>query len=234
MRLRRGWRQADLGLAADISQDLVSLVERGLLGPTPLRTLRRMAGALNAEVVVSVRWRGTDVDRLLDEGHAALCASLAATLTALGWEVRPEVTFSVFGERGSIDLLCWHAGSRTLLVVEVKTEVASVEATFRSLDVKVRLAAKIAREQFGWVATSVAPALVVAGTTAARRRVARHDALFAARFPLRGVAAKHWLRTREGATPRGLLLFVPPTIPGRSRSRMAARRPRRRSGEPAR
>jgi transcriptional regulator with XRE-family HTH domain len=260
LRQRRGWRQADLGLAADVSQALVSLVERGELGSTPLRTLRRIAGALGAEVVVSVRWSGADVDRLLDEGHAALCASLAATLTALGWEVRPEVTFSEFGERGSIDLLCWHAGSRTLLVVEVKTGIASVEATFRSLDVKARLAAKIAREQFGWVAASVVPTLMVAGTTAARRRVARHDALFAARFPLRGAAARRWLReprgagepgpagdrglagerglagdrglAREqgGAAPRGLLLFAPLTTPGRTRSRITARR---RVGRPA-
>jgi hypothetical protein len=57
----------------------------------------------------------------------------------------------VFGERGSIDLLAWHESSRTLLVIELKTELTSVEETLRRHDSKVRLAPGIARERFGWI-----------------------------------------------------------------------------------
>jgi transcriptional regulator with XRE-family HTH domain len=59
----------------------------------------------------------------------------------------PEVSYAVFSERGSIDLLGWHADTATLLVVEVKSEIATVEGTFRKHDEKVRLAGRIARER---------------------------------------------------------------------------------------
>ena len=54
-------------------------------------------------------FRGADLDRLLDEGHAALVGAVASRLASLGWEVRPEVSFAVYAERGSIDLVEWHA-----------------------------------------------------------------------------------------------------------------------------
>jgi hypothetical protein len=58
------------------------------------------------------------------------------------------VSYSVYGERGSIDLLAWHPAIRTLLVIEVKTEVSSVEAMLRKHDEKVRLAPRVAAERF--------------------------------------------------------------------------------------
>ena len=64
----------------------------------------------------------------------------AALLEAEGWLTAAEVTYSGYGERGSIDLLAFHPATRTLLVVEVKTEIASVEETLRRHDAKVRLA----------------------------------------------------------------------------------------------
>ncbi len=105
---------------AGLSQDTISLVERGRIDGLSLRRLRAIAAALDAELVVTIRWRAGDLDRLLDEGHAALVGRVAAWLEKLAWDVRPEVTFSIFGERGSIDLLGWHSVERTLIVVEVK------------------------------------------------------------------------------------------------------------------
>ena len=88
-----------------------------------------------------VRWRGGSLDHLLDARHAASRREHeSAGSLQPGWTVQPEVSYSVFGERGSIDLLAWHASSRTLLVIEVKTELTSVEETLRRHDAKVRLA----------------------------------------------------------------------------------------------
>jgi Holliday junction resolvase-like predicted endonuclease len=70
---------------------------------------------------------------------------MARTLADAGWEVRAEVSFSSYGERGAIDLLAWHPETRTLLVIEVKTEIGAVESTLRVHDMKWRLAAQIAR-----------------------------------------------------------------------------------------
>jgi Holliday junction resolvase-like predicted endonuclease len=71
----------------------------------------------------------------------------------------------VYGERGSIDLLAWHEATRTLLVVEVKTEVASIEATLRKHDEKVRLARRVAADRFGWQATVTSRLLVLPRTS---------------------------------------------------------------------
>jgi transcriptional regulator with XRE-family HTH domain len=106
LRHRRSWRQEDVGERAGVSQDAVSRVERGHIEAMPLRSLVAIARALDAELVVMIRWRGGDLDRLLDEGHAALVGRVAEWLARLGWAIRPEVTYSVWGERGSIDLPC--------------------------------------------------------------------------------------------------------------------------------
>ena len=59
---------------------------------------------------------------MLAARHAALAEAVVADLVARGWAVRPEVTFSSWGERGSIDLLAYHPALR-LLVIDLKTEL---------------------------------------------------------------------------------------------------------------
>jgi transcriptional regulator with XRE-family HTH domain len=136
IRHRLAWRQVDLARRARVGQSTVSLLERGHIDGLSIRALRRACAALDADLVLLVRWRGGDLNRLLDERHARLGARLARILEALGWEVSPEVTFAINGERGSIDLLAWHAGTRTLLVVEIKSELTSAGDTLRRLDVR--------------------------------------------------------------------------------------------------
>jgi transcriptional regulator with XRE-family HTH domain len=194
MRRRRGWRQVDLAAAAGVSQASVSLIERGHLDRFSLRIVREVLGALDAGLFLEVRRRGAEVDRLLDEGHAAVGARLASKLRGWGWEVRVEVSYSEFGERGSIDLLAWHAATGSLLVIEIKTEIPSAEATLRKLDEKGRLATKVAAERFGWVARSVSRVLVVPANETDRRRVARQAALFDAALPARSNEIRRWLR----------------------------------------
>ena len=59
------------------------------------------------------------MERLIDEAHAEAVAAVALTLESLGWTVAVEVTYSEYGERGSIDLLALRAERRAALVVEV-------------------------------------------------------------------------------------------------------------------
>ena len=66
------------------------------------------------------------------------------------------MTFAVYRESGSIDLVGWHPGTATLLIVEVKTELTSVEETLRRHDTKVRLAARVVGDRFGWNPRAVA------------------------------------------------------------------------------
>jgi transcriptional regulator with XRE-family HTH domain len=204
LRRARRWRQADLGLRAGVSRDTVSRAERGALDGLTLGALRRLASAVDASVAVEIRWRGADLDRLIDRAHAALQNAAATRLEAAGWMTRPEVSFNHYGDRGRCDLLAWHPGSRTLLVVEVKSRIGDVQEMLGRLNVKVRLGAMLAA-QCGWShPRHVVPVLVFSAGRATRAVLQRHPATFAS-FGLRGRTASAWLRMPADAT--GLIWF---------------------------
>ena len=120
------------------------------------------------------------------------------------WMVATEVSFSVFGERGSIDILAFHAPTRLVLIVEVKSVVPDVQATLVTIDRKERLALGIARDR-GWQGDRVARLLVIRDDRTARRRVDRHATTFANAFPDRGRLVRSWLRSPDPGGPlRGL------------------------------
>jgi transcriptional regulator with XRE-family HTH domain len=199
LRHRVAWRQVDLADRAGVSQGLISRVERGRIDQISLGKLRRIARQLDAEFGSQLRWRGGDLDRLMDEGHARLVGRVAEVLRAASWEVRFEVSYSVYGERGSIDILAWHETARLLLVVEVKTELIAVEETLRKHDEKVRLAPRISGEQLDWRPIAVARLLVLPALSTPRRRVERHGTVMAAAYPLRGPDLRQWLFAPTGA-----------------------------------
>jgi hypothetical protein len=129
-----------------------------------------------------------------------------ALLTALGWECAVEVSFSIWGERGSVDILGWYAEQVALLVCEVKSIVPDAQATISSLDRKTRLARKIA-DGHGWTPSSVSRLLVIGESTTSRRRIARFGALFEAAFPDRSSSLRRWLKRPVGSASG--LMFLP-------------------------
>ena len=135
-----------------------------------------------------------------------------------GWSVQPEVSHSVYGERGSIDLLAWHEATRTLLVIELKTEITSIEETLRRHDSKVRLAPGIARERFGWDPAVISRLLVLPEDRTARRRIEEHRATFRRVYPLANAAVKRWLSDPQGSMAG--ILFLPDTNTARVRRRI--------------
>lgn len=206
LRHRLGWTQAELGRRAGCSASTISRFERGRLSSCSVRAVRRVLEALDAWIFMKVIWRGGELDRLLDADHARLHERWAIRKRASGdgWVSRAEVTYSVFGERGSIDDLAFHAESKTLLVTELKTGIYRTDETLAKLDEKVRLADGIAR-RFGWRANRVVPCLVVAEGRTNRRRIETHPAMFAA-FGRRGWSARRWLADPIQSVD-GLLLF---------------------------
>jgi transcriptional regulator with XRE-family HTH domain len=195
LRRRLGWRQLDLARRARVSQQTISRIERGRTGSASLDATARVVEALEADLDLVVRWRGGALERVLDERHATLSGIAANRLADAGWAMYPEVSYAVYGERGSIDLLGIDDVTRILLVVEVKTELLSIEATLRKHDEKCRLAPRIAQARLaigpGWRAAAV---LVLPDTGASRRRVAAHAAVLDRVYPLRGRVAAGWLR----------------------------------------
>jgi transcriptional regulator with XRE-family HTH domain len=216
VRIRLRWRQCDLARRASVSQTIVSRIERGHLGSVPLDTIRRVAAALDIRVDVIGRWRGGDSSRLLNARHSALNESVIRALRRPGWSLAPEVSFSIYGERGVIDLLAWNSEQGTLLVIELKTEIVDVNELVGTFDRKIRLAVQIARDH-GWAiesGTAVSAWLIVSDTRTNRRRVQDHAGLLRAAYPGDGRAVRRWLANPHGAI-RGLS-FWPSTPATRS------------------
>lgn len=197
LRRRRGWRQADLAAAAGCAQATVSEAEHGDLPSVPI--VRRLLAALDAQLVINVWWRAGELDRLLDADHADLIALVTRVLGTVGWEVRVEVTYNVYGERGSIDVLAFQPVTGTLLVLEIKTDIAAIEQTLRKIDEKVRLSRAIAKERFDWHVKHVGLLLVMPEGSTLRRKIAAHASLFDRAFPARGAAIRSWIKQPSGA-----------------------------------
>ncbi len=205
LRLRRGWRQEDLAAAAGVSQSAVSRAERGLFETIPLGTARSLFAALDAGCTLAPWWRSGELDRLLDEDHAALAARAVEFLRGRAWEVSVEVSFAIYSERGSIDVLATRRSDGSVLVVELKTRLMSVEELLRTLDKKVRLAAQIVQEREGWRPRVTSRLVIFADDSTNRRRVERASVLETA-LPLRGSALNGWIRSPVG--PAGGVVFL--------------------------
>ena len=226
VRLRHGWRQVDVATRAGVSDSLISALERGHLDTLSVESLRKIALSLDIRIDVIPRWRGGDLDRLLNSRHAALAEATTRWLRSRGWEVAVEVSFAIRGERGFIDLLAWHAPTRTLLVIEIKTEIVDVHELIGVMDRKTRLAPEIARDR-GWLPAVVATWLVVEEGSTNRHRVDRFAALLRATFPADGRVMARWLAAPAGSI-RGLSFFsdsgggsVKQQFPAKKRVRVA-------------
>jgi transcriptional regulator with XRE-family HTH domain len=215
-RVRKGWRQIDLASAAGVSTGTISRLERGQLDRMPMEILRRVAAALDIRIELLPRSRGADLDRLVNAKHAALAEAVVARLKLVGgWEVRPEVSFSIWGERGVVDVLAWHAGRTAMLVIELKTEVVDVGELLGTLDRKRRLGRKIA-EDAGWRPATVSAWLAIGDGMTNRRRVTAHSATLRAALPADGRELRRWLRDPAGEVRA--LTFVSDGPPGNVRS----------------
>lgn len=223
LRIRAGLRQVDLARLAGISDSTISRVELGDIDGVAVSTLMAVFEAVGARVEIRPLWHGAAMDRLLDEGHANLSALVLDMLRRRGWETELEVSFSHYGDRGSIDILAWHATSGTLLVIEIKTEIGSVEGLLRPLDVKVRLAARLATERFGWRCARVARLVVVPESETVRRQVRRHAKVFESALPDGSRGVRRWLRSPDRVL-RGLWFLSDPRQGGVVRNPSAVRR----------
>jgi transcriptional regulator with XRE-family HTH domain len=223
LRRKAGWTQSQLGLRVGASSSAVSRIERGRADVATVRSLERVANELGARLVLRIFWQGEALDRLLDSEHARLVEWTVRWLQNAGWEVIPEVTFQVRGERGSIDVLARH-GTGPVLVIEVKSVVPDIQALLSNLDRKVRLAADVARER-GWPVRSVSQMLILPADRTARRRVEAVRSTTRAALPDGTVTARNWVKRPMGQV--AAVVFVPNVTHTATRHRVrGARSPR--------
>lgn len=232
LRIRKHWRQSDLAAKAAVPRSAVSKLERGRVRELRLDLALRIIEALGGRLIAQVQWQGGDLDRLLNARHSAMHESVARSFIDLpGWVLAPDVSFSIRGERGVIDILAWHAPSRTVLVIELKTQIVDINELMGTVDRKRRLALEVGRER-GWNAVNVAVWVVVAESKTNRRRVASHAATLRAALPSDGHAIAGWLH--GPGQPISCLSFWSDASNARTRSDLATvkrvRRPRPEAG----
>ncbi len=146
LRQRRRLTQAQLGAKARVSGSVICRIERGHADRVAAHTLDRVAAALDARIDVRLLWHGEGLDRLLDARHARLVDLVLNILTSSDWELATEVSFNVYGERGSIDILAFHPATGCLLVIEIKSVVPDMQSMLAALDRKGRLARSVRLE----------------------------------------------------------------------------------------
>jgi transcriptional regulator with XRE-family HTH domain len=219
LRRRRAWTQQQLADRASLSRSAVQRIERGGVDDFTGRTVRKIAVALGARYDQRILWQGEGLDRLLDKDHAAIVEQVIRWLRAEGWDVVPEATFVLAGQRGSVDVLAFQAATGSLLIVEVKSVVPDMQAMLSSMDRKMRAAPILARER-GWRIASVSRVLVLPDDRTARRRIETHRATVDAVLPARTRDVRRWARSPSGAIAG--ILFLPRAA-ARGRHRIVAK-----------
>ena len=222
IRLRRGWRQSDVSAKAGVSRATYSRAESGRLEILTLRTLRTIAETLEVRLDVIPRWRGEELDRLVNARHSAMHEHVARLLAGMaGWVSVPEVSFAIYADRGVVDLLAWHAATRTVLVIELKTAITDAQDILGTFDRKRRLAVQIARQR-AWDALVVGCWLVIADSPTNRRRVTAHSTMFRSALPNDRRELMRWLERPAG--PIAALSFLAAPADSGGRRAFAAKR----------
>jgi transcriptional regulator with XRE-family HTH domain len=206
IRRDRRLRQGDIAALSGVAQQTISDIERGQFGRLSIDVYCRVAEAIGADVNLAPTWRGPKLARLLDKRHAALQNAVASELSELGWVLRIEEPFNHFGDRGSVDILGTWPVNGALLIVEIKSEIDSLEETVRTLRMKSRVVPIVQRRDSGRASGPVGAVLVLPEGSTHRDLLMRHGALISASLPARNWDVRRWLAEPAGDL-RGVLFF---------------------------
>lgn len=190
------------------SRHIPRLIEDGRVAELRVGDVRNYFERLGARLQLSAWYEGALLDRLSDVEHADVVEAAVRNISTSGWpRVDAEVSFNEWGERGSIDFLGADEAKQAILIGEAKSAWGSLEQTMRALDIKVRLAPKVAADRLGWRPRHIGVVLAFPETGANRRVAQRYTATLLEAFPARNREIRQWLRSPDGHM-RGLW-FLP-------------------------
>ena len=148
------------------------------------------------------------IARQRDAAHARCSGYVERRLVAAGWLVAREVEIVHGRSHGWIDLLAFDPRSRTLLVIEIKTELEDFGRIERTVAWYEREAWSSAR-RLGWRPIRTATWLLILATEANDERLRANRDLLAAAFPGRAADGQALLAGHAVTVPRTLAMIDP-------------------------
>jgi transcriptional regulator with XRE-family HTH domain len=198
-RLAIGLSQRELERRTGISQSALSRFERGRSGSIGLSAMEALVAALGGriDVVLELPFL-VDRARQRDSLHARCVGYVARHLMTAGWKVATEVEIQGRFGPGWIDVLAFDPRTRTLLVIEIKTEIHDLGQVQRTLGWYTARAHEAAVNR-GWSPRVVRAALLVLATEEADRRIRANEDLITVAFPVRATWLAAWVTTPEAS-----------------------------------
>lgn len=203
-----GWSQRELARRCGLSQTLVWRVE-GARPPLSVNVVARIADALGLEVDLTLRAPFIAERPQRDAAHARCSSYVQHRLEALGWTVAREVEIVHGRSHGWIDLLAFDQRSRSVLIVEIKTELDDLGRIERTLSWYERDGWAAAR-RLGWRPARTAAWLLVLATEVNDDRIRANRELLANAFPARAAEGLAALAAPAATAPSRLLALVDP------------------------
>lgn len=202
-RMALGWSQAELATKAAVSQSTISRVEHALAPEITVGRIRGIFEAMGGCIEFELRPPLLVTDgRQRDAAHARCLAHVRGRLERSGWVVQREVEVVDGRTRGWIDLVAFHAITRSLLIQEIKTEIADFGAAERQLGFHERVGMNAAA-RFGWRARSTIGCLLVLATEANDLRLRENRDSLAGSFPLRASDLRQIIEHPDRPRPLG-------------------------------
>lgn len=195
-RLRRGRLQREVAAGAGISQNWLSMMERGHGAGASLETWASVAAAVDEQLVAYLeRAPGATAPR--DHAHLRGQELVIRTARSGDWRPMPEAPLDPFPQHSrSVDVLLTRTVHNEIAVVEIWDWFDDVGAALRSFDGKVA-----ATSRDGGI--RAAGLWVIRATRRNRALVAELHALFGAKFPGRSTDWLRALRDPASPTPTG-------------------------------
>lgn len=178
-----GWTQRELADRAGVSQSAVSRTERRVVDFVSLAEVAGLLDALSIRIDASVRVplvAGGPAER--DATHVRLLTHADGRFRRCGFETAREVPVGRDRVRGWIDLLAWRARDRTVLMVEVKSDIYDVGTLERQVAWYERETWDAART-LGWRPSRVVVACLALASKHNADLVRTHADAFRHRFP---------------------------------------------------
>jgi transcriptional regulator with XRE-family HTH domain len=202
-----GWSQGRLAVRAGVSRSMIARVESATVNVS-LDVAAGVCDALGVQVDLTFRTPFIAERPQRDPAHARCSSYVQHRLEAVGWTVAREVEVVHGRSHGWIDLLAFEPRLRSLLIVEVKTELDDLGRIERTLSWYERDGWGAARRLL-WRPARMATWLLVLATDVNDERIRANRDLLARAFEARAVEGLAAL-TSAATPPHRLLALIDP------------------------